>query len=159
MWNKYIGMHDQRKRFKESGGKYAWFAPQEDGTFPEVTPDFRMVTEADIDRYTEGLERNGGFLAPNFYYLNHLVDQEYSRTAPAPRIEDFPCLMVTAEFDGVCTPAMSEGMEDWVRNLSRKQIKSGHWVAQERPMELNAVLVEWLATQLHSIWPQPKSSL
>jgi pimeloyl-ACP methyl ester carboxylesterase len=159
-WNQYISMFDQRKRFKESGGGYAWFVPSTDGSFPEVTRDDRMVTEADIDRYVEGIERNGGFGPPNFYYLNHLADQEYSRTGVGDgRIASVPALMVTAEFDTVCTPAMAVGMETWFDQLTIKNIKCGHWVAQEKPEELNAVLVGWLATQLADVWPQPKTRL
>ena len=33
-----------------------------------VQRDRRMLTEADLNRYVEGLERNGGFTVPNWYY-------------------------------------------------------------------------------------------
>jgi hypothetical protein len=29
----------------------------------------------------------------------------------------------------------------------------GHWMAQERPIQVNAALVKWLATKLPDAWP------
>ena len=42
---------------------------------------------------------------------------------------------------------MTEGMEDWIPNLSRGHIENcGHWTQQEEPDELNRILVDWLKT-------------
>jgi hypothetical protein len=32
-------------------------------------------------------------------------------------------------------------------------VDGGHWLAQERPREVNAVLVHWLATKVGHLWP------
>jgi pimeloyl-ACP methyl ester carboxylesterase len=58
---------------------------------------------------------------------------------------DVPCLMVMAEDDVVLSPAMADGMEQFVPDLEKKLIKDcGHWTQQEHPDETNAFLVDWL---------------
>ena len=58
---------------------------------------------------------------------------------------DLPALMVTAEWDPALSPALSLGMEDRCSDLERAMIeRAGHWVQQEYPDELNAVLISWL---------------
>jgi hypothetical protein len=34
-------------------------------------------------------------------------------------------------------------------------VKSGHWMAQEQPVAVNATLVQWLASELPDHWPRP----
>eukprot|EP00666_Eupelagonemidae_sp_cell4sb_P013118 gene13118-7582_t len=90
MWTKHISMFDVRKRFRESGGGagdvptvaaavLAAVAAGQSGarrrrprTLPvgsgaPVERDARVLSEDDLNRYVEGLERNGGFRAPNYY--------------------------------------------------------------------------------------------
>jgi len=47
-------------------------------------------------------------------------------------------------------------MRTYCRNLTEETIRSGHWMAQEKPLEVNAALVKWLATAVAGVWPQPK---
>ena len=54
--------------------------------------------------------------------------------------------MVTAGKDPVLTPALAAGMEERVPNLSRGHIEEcAHWTQQERPDELNGILIDWLS--------------
>jgi pimeloyl-ACP methyl ester carboxylesterase len=39
------------------------------------------------------------------------------------------------------------------RNLTEQVIESGHWMAQEKPVEVNAALVKWLASSVPDWWP------
>ncbi|HEY4784368.1 MAG TPA: hypothetical protein VIH54_21275 [Chthoniobacterales bacterium] len=45
-------------------------------------------------------------------------------------------------------------MRTYCRNLTEETIRSGHWLAQEKPVEVNAVLVKWLATTVPDVWPK-----
>ena len=56
--------------------------------------------------------------------------------------------MITAELDPVLRPEMADGMEAWVPNLRRTHLvrDCGHWTQQEKPEEVNRVLLEFLAT-------------
>jgi hypothetical protein len=44
----------------------------------------------------------------------------------------------------------------YCRNLTEETIRSGHWLAQEKPVEVNAALVKWLATTVPEVWPPQK---
>jgi len=58
---------------------------------------------------------------------------------------DVPALMVTAEWDAALPPAMAAGMPALCNDLEMKQIaECGHWTQQERPDELNTILIDWL---------------
>jgi hypothetical protein len=47
-------------------------------------------------------------------------------------------------------------MRTYCRNFTELTIRSGHWMAQEKPVEVNAALVQWLVTKVPGVWPQPK---
>ena len=48
--------------------------------------------------------------------------------------------------DFVLWPEQTQGMERWVPNLKRVNIKgSGHWTQQEKPAEVNAAILEFLS--------------
>jgi len=56
-----------------------------------------------------------------------------------------PGLMIMAEDDVVLSPAMADGMEQYVPDLEKTLIKNcGHWTQQEHPDEVNAILIDWL---------------
>ena len=56
-----------------------------------------------------------------------------------------PGLMVMAEDDVVLSPAMTRGMRQFVPDLEKALIRDcGHWTQQERPDELNAIMIDWL---------------
>jgi len=37
--------------------------------------------------------------------------------------------------------------------LTEAVIYSGHWMAQEKPAEVNSVLTRWLSTEVGQFWP------
>jgi hypothetical protein len=40
-------------------------------------------------------------------------------------------------------------------DLTEVIVFSGHWMAQERPIEVNATLARWLAVRVPDAWPIP----
>ena len=40
-------------------------------------------------------------------------------------------------------------------NLTEATVFSGHWMAQEKPLALNAALAKWMAVQFPMLWPAP----
>ena len=40
-------------------------------------------------------------------------------------------------------------------DLTQHTVQSGHWMAQEKPVDVNAALVGWLARRLSGLWPRP----
>jgi pimeloyl-ACP methyl ester carboxylesterase len=70
-----------------------------------------------------------------------------------------PVLFLNARYDYVCEcihSRLPEPMRVYCRNLTEETIRSGHWLAQEKPVEVNAALVKWLATAVPDVWPKQK---
>ncbi len=125
---------------------------------PDLPRDADVVTEEDLRIYASALERNG-FFGPSSWYMNHPVNAAYAETAHNDGYLDMPVLFLTAQYDFVCEcvhSRLAEPMRTYCRNLSEETIRSGHWMAQEKPAEVNAALVQWLATVVPSIWPRPR---
>ncbi len=121
-----------------------WFGG---GPAPEMPRDEQVLTEADLERYAESLERNS-FFGPDSYYMNHAANEAYSNEQPDARL-GMPVLFVHAAYDYVCetmTSTLAEPMRSLCDDLTEKTIPSGHWMAQERPEALNLVLSNWLTT-------------
>src|SRR5207253_124259 len=58
---------------------------------------------------------------------------------------EVPSLMITAEWDPVLRPELAEPMRELVPDLEVAMIRGcGHWTPQEKPAELNRIMVEWL---------------
>jgi soluble epoxide hydrolase / lipid-phosphate phosphatase len=127
-------------------------------TIPDFPRDGDVVTEEDLCIYVAALERNG-FSGPSSWYMNHAVNAEYAKSAKNNGYLDMPVLFLNARYDYVCEcthSRLAEPMRTYCRNFTELTIRSGHWMAQEKPVEVNAALVQWLVTKVPSLWPQPK---
>jgi len=125
---------------------------------PDLPPDTDVVTEEALSIYVSALERNG-FAGPSSWYMNDSVNASYAKTAQNGGYLDMPVLFLNARYDYVCEcthSRLAEPMRAYCRHLTEETIRSGHWLAQEKPVEVNAALVKWLATRVSEVWPQPK---
>jgi len=80
--------------------------------------------------------------------MNHETNAAYGHKALNDGYLDLPVLFVHARYDSICETVhsrLAEPMRKYCRNLSEEIIRAGHWVAQEKPLEVNAALVKWLA--------------
>ena len=62
-----------------------------------------------------------------------------------------PVLFVHATYDYVCdttTTGFAEPMRALCPNLTEERLDCGHWMAQEKPAELNAILQRWMTTAI-----------
>ncbi len=130
-----------------------WF-----GALPEA-PDFPMdadvLTAEDLQTYAEALQRNG-FFGPDAYYMNHAANAAYAARAPNGGRLDMPVLFLAAQYDYVCesiSSRLAEPMRANCRLLDEMVVYAGHWMAQERPADVNAALARWLLDRLPGIWP------
>ncbi|MBT4687926.1 MAG: alpha/beta hydrolase [Rhodospirillaceae bacterium] len=132
-----------------------WFGP--DNTAPDIPRDENVVSEADLSIYAASLQRNGFFGADSFY-MNHEANGDYARTAKNGGVLSMPVLFIAARYDYTCECIDSDLAKPQIalcENLTTRTIDSGHWMAQEKPVELNAALSHWLATEVPDIWPIP----
>jgi pimeloyl-ACP methyl ester carboxylesterase len=135
---------------RQTGG---WFGGAD--AAPDVPRDPDVVTEADLRTYAAALARNG-FFGPDSWYMNHQANAAYARSAKDGGRLAMPALFLAAAYDYVCETIdsrLAEPMRDRCADLTEVVVNSGHWMAQEKPAEVNAALVRWLATKLPEMWP------
>ena len=113
----------------------------EDGP-PPARP--AWLSEQELAVYVEAFERTG-FTGGLNWYRN--IDRNWAESANLPEKISQLALMITAELDVVLRPEMAEGMTTWVPNLRKTVLikGSGHWTQQEKPREVNAAILEFLA--------------
>lgn len=53
-------------------------------------------------------------------------------------------LFIQATEDAALPPAMSNGMEQYIPNLTRQSVEANHWALWEKPTDVNRHITEWL---------------
>ncbi len=101
------------------------------------------VSQGELEVYVAAFE-SSGFRGGINWYRNI---ERNAREVPelGKRVLEIPCLMLTAEWDAALPPELAEGMRALCPDLELHQIeRAGHWVQQERPEPVNALLCDWL---------------
>ena len=96
------------------------------------------------------------FFGPDSWYMNGPANAAYAERARANWRLNMPVLFLHGEYDYVCETVesrLAEPMRAHCANLSETIVKSGHWMAQEKPLDVNAALAKWLAAQFLALWP------
>jgi len=124
---------------------------------PDVPLDPAVLTPKDLDRYAAALERTG-FFGPDSWYMNHARNTGYAIEAANGGTLVLPALFLHAAYDAVCetvTSRLAEPMRRDCRDLTEVTVPSGHWMAQEQPVAVNAAIARWLATKFPALWVRP----
>ena len=101
-----------------------------------------LVSEEEMDVYVEAFERTG-FTGGINWYRN--IDYNWETTAEYANRVEAPSLYIGAEDDVVLPPSMADNIETFVPNIEKHVIQDcGHWTQQEKPEELNTILIGWL---------------
>jgi len=64
-------------------------------------------------------------------------------------------LFLHGAYDTTCETVhsrLAEPMRQDCSSLTEVVVNSGHWMAQEQPVAVNAALTRWLATKLADYW-------
>jgi pimeloyl-ACP methyl ester carboxylesterase len=107
---------------------------------PEASGD-RLLLAAELDYYAAAFSASG-FHGPINWYRNWThnweqlegIDQEI----------DIPTLFIGAENDVVIPLQHIESMRALLGNLTIHMLDCGHWTQQERPADVNRLILEWL---------------
>jgi pimeloyl-ACP methyl ester carboxylesterase len=121
---------------------------------PDIPRDAGVLSEEDEHHYVAALERNG-FFGPNSWYMNWQANLAYAERAKANWRLEAPVLFMHGAYDYVCETLVSrlaEPMRAHCSNLTEVTIPSGHWMAQEKPVEVNAALAKWMSSQFPALW-------
>ena len=144
------GQPSRTAMVRRDGG---WFGGA--GRAPAVPRDGEVLSEADLSIYAASLRRNG-FFGPDSWYMNHTRNIAYAEQARDNGRLSMPVLFLHGAFDYTCETLdsrLAEPMRDHCADLSEVVVRSGHWMAQESPVAVNAALARFLATKLSAIWP------
>ena len=101
-----------------------------------------LLTAAERDYYASAYAKTG-FTGPINWYRNWTHNWE-TQAAFNERI-DVPTLFIGAVDDVVVAPEHIEAMKPLVENLEVHMLEDcGHWSQQEKPDEVNRLMIEWL---------------
>ena len=108
-------------------------------------------TAEDIERYVEALARPGTLTATLNYY-RALLRQPRETQALLKRIEA-PVLVIWGLRDRFLSRRLAEPPPLWVPNLQRVEYlpDASHWVAEDRPREVNTLLLDFLRSPLTAL--------
>jgi pimeloyl-ACP methyl ester carboxylesterase len=129
-----------------------WFGGA--GAAPDLPVDAGVLTEADLCAYTAALERNG-FFGPNSWYMNPDRNVAFGENAVNGGSLAMPVLFLHGAYDYTCETIdsrLAEPMRQDCGDLTEAVVRSGHWMAQEQPVAVNAALARWLAVKLPHVW-------
>jgi pimeloyl-ACP methyl ester carboxylesterase len=124
-----------------------WFGGK--AAAPDLPMDTDLLTEEDLDEYAGALERNG-FFGPDSWYMNAERNIAYAKRAREGGRLSMPVLFFHGLYDYTCETVRSklaEPMREYCKDLTELPVPSGHWMAQEKPDQVNAGLSSWLATR------------
>lgn len=102
-------------------------------------------SDADLQAYKTAAAKPGALTAMvNYYRAVSLGDQQ----AQSWGLLDVPTLLIWGEDDVALGKELTFGTEDYVRHLRLRYIpQCSHWVQQERPHQVNALMDEFLALE------------
>jgi len=127
---------------------------------PAVPRDSVVISEEDLSIYAAALARTG-FFGPDSWYMNSPANVAYAAQARDAGKLTLPVLFLHGAYDYTCETIdsrLAEPMRRDCADLTEVTVFSGHWMAQERPAEVNAALAKWLAVKVADVWPTPMRS-
>ena len=101
-----------------------------------------LLKSEELDYYATAFAASG-FTGPINFYRNWTHNWE--QLEGVDQTIDIPTLFIGAMNDVVVPLQHIEGMKPLVRNLTMHMLDCGHWTQQERPDEVNRLIVDWLS--------------
>ncbi|WP_417461349.1 alpha/beta fold hydrolase [Kordiimonas sp.] len=115
---------------------------------PDAWGGEQLLSDKETAVYAKTFEKNG-FTGALHWYRNFTANWQDQRRflvdGKLPKLT-LPCLMITADLDRACPPAIAEPMAGMCENYTRVDLKGcGHWSQQERAADVNAAIMAWIA--------------
>jgi len=87
-----------------------------------------------------------GFTNPINWYRNWT--RNWKALEGVDQVIDIPTLFIGAADDVIIAPEQIEAMKPWVKDLTIEMLEPcGHWTQQERPDDVNRLIISWLAAK------------
>lgn len=100
-----------------------------------------LLTDAELDYYAAHFSKSG-FTGPINWYRNW--GHNWEQLDGVSQQIDIPTLFIGAANDVIIGLQHIEGMKPLVRDLTIHMLECGHWTQQERPDDVNRLLLKWL---------------
>lgn len=100
-----------------------------------------LLSDEELDYYAAGFGQSG-FTGPINWYRNWTHNWE--QLEGVDQQIDIPTLFIGATNDVLISLQHIEGMKPLVNDLTIHMLECGHWTQQERPDEVNDLLIDWL---------------
>ena len=121
---------------------------------PDSSP---LLDAAEMDLYAGRYAHHGDLRGGLNWYrtrrINYEEELELARQPGRCRIAA-PSLVVLASKDGALPPALADGMERYFDDLTKREVRGGHWVLWEAPEEVNRHLGAFLDKVLRQREPK-----
>jgi pimeloyl-ACP methyl ester carboxylesterase len=102
-----------------------------------------LLSDEELAVYVDTYRRTGFTGGLNWYRALH---KDWEEGLGHDFVIDKPALMISAGDDWFFPRGATDGMEELLPQVRKHVIAdAGHWLQQERPGEVNALLLEWLA--------------
>lgn len=100
-----------------------------------------LLSDTELDYYAEAFQHSG-FTGPINWYRNWT--RNWEQLDGVDQQIDIPTLFIGATNDVVIAPGQVESMKPLVNDLTIHMLDCGHWTQQERPEDVNRLIVDWL---------------
>lgn len=105
-----------------------------------------ILNDEELDVYTKEFERTGFRGGLTWYRAMDHTWEESKDLPPEKFVLNIPAMMVTASDDAILKPAFAAGMPAMIPGIRMENIDNcAHWTQQERPEEVNRLLLDFLA--------------
>ena len=123
-----------------------WF--RQDGylglnTMPEIKFDNKIFSDKKAKFYIDTFKKNG-LRGPNSWYMNGTKNDDYAKELGGFTSITKPVLFIAGENDSVLTPETNSHNAMACTNLTEKSLPTGHWMAMEKPDEVNQAIFNWI---------------
>lgn len=113
-------------------------------SFTDMAVDRHRFPKEVTDEYRRSAQEPGAAKAMVNYY-RALLRTKFSVSNPKPGTVDAPMLMIWGASDKALTNATTEGTGRYVHDFTLRMLPNvSHWVQQEAPEKVNAILEAWL---------------
>ncbi|XP_014557836.1 hypothetical protein COCVIDRAFT_96111 [Bipolaris victoriae FI3] len=105
-----------------------------------------LLKGKELDYYVKQYSNHGIHPTLNWYRTRRLNWEEEQELLDKKTITQ-PILFIQGMLDMVLTPELSKGMENFIPQLTRGEVATGHWAMIQKPDEVNRIIRQWFVAQ------------